>query len=118
MGGGGGMKIICRLRARLRPPRRPSQPPIDLRQTQWGFAVDKIRKLVLSYQDGGSPGLWFPEDGNLAAELGHVSLMKASRGVFRYSLDAMNRAAKNGFLEVLIFLHKEGNDCTTVRLRG
>ena len=43
MGGGGGMKIICRLRARLRPPRRPSQPPIDLRQTQWGFAVDKIR---------------------------------------------------------------------------
>ena len=38
--------------------------------------------------------------------------------VFRYSLDAMNRAAKNGFLEVLIFLHKEGNDCTTVRLRG
>lgn len=35
--------------------------------------------------------------------------------VFRYSLDALNRAAKNGFLDVLDFLLKEGADCTTVR---
>lgn len=35
----------------------------------------------MSYQDGGAPGLWFPEDGKLAAELGHLELMKTIKGV-------------------------------------
>lgn len=39
------------------------------------------RDLVLCYQDGNAPALWFPEDANLAAELGHLQLMKTLKGV-------------------------------------
>lgn len=34
--------MICRIRARLK---KKAQPPLDLQQTEWGFAVDKIRSV-------------------------------------------------------------------------
>ncbi|CBN74132.1 hypothetical protein Esi_0013_0028 [Ectocarpus siliculosus] len=74
----GGLKLLYRLRARLK--RRP-QLQLDVKETDHGFAIEKVRKLIFSYQDGGAPALWFPEDANLAAELGHLQLMKTIKGV-------------------------------------
>lgn len=54
------------------------------------------RKLVLSYQDGSGPALWFPEDGNQAAELGHLQLMKILKGV---STAAMQQQYTRGFVD-------------------
>lgn len=34
---------------------------------------------------------------------------------FRYSVDAMDRAAKRGLIDVLKYLQQHGQECTTVR---
>lgn len=39
------------------------------------------RRLIVSFQDGFPPNLWFAEDGNTAAEMGHLVLMKHLKGV-------------------------------------
>ncbi|CAM9405904.1 unnamed protein product [Ectocarpus sp. 6 AP-2014] len=111
----GGLKLLYRLRARLK--RRP-QLQLDAKETDHGFAIEKVRKLIFSYQDGGAPALWFPEDANLAAELGHLQLMKTMKGGFRYSVDAMDRAARGGHLDVLKFLCQQGQKCTTEAIDG
>eukprot|EP00752_Nemacystus_decipiens_P007448 g6657.t1 len=76
------------------------------------------RRLILSFQDGGAPAIWFPEDANLAAELGHLQLMKQMKAGFRYSVDAMDRAAKRGHVDVLEFLWQQGQECTTEAIDG
>lgn len=47
---------------------------------------------MLSYQDGEAAGLWFPEDGNVAAELGHLGLMKALNGVRQGTMSCFVRS--------------------------
>ncbi|CAN0095141.1 unnamed protein product [Scytosiphon promiscuus] len=111
----GGLKLLYRLRDRLK--RRPPSP-LDMAETEHGFSIEKVRKLILSYQDGGALALWFPEDANLAAELGHLQLMRTLKGGFRYSVDAMDRAARKGLIDVLKYLHQRGQECTTEALDG
>ncbi|CAB1106367.1 unnamed protein product [Ectocarpus sp. CCAP 1310/34] len=120
----GGLKLIYRLRARLK--RRP-QLQLDVKATDHGFAIKKVRKLIFSYQDGGAPALWFPEDANLAAELGHLQLMKTMKGVKSGQIFLTSRnlkvsrqrnrpdyAAANGYLPVVQWLHDNRREGCTV----
>ncbi|CAN0285764.1 unnamed protein product [Ascophyllum nodosum] len=105
-----GLWFISRLRARSK---RKSTPISKTSQAELCFSVDKIWTLILSFQDGSPSGSWLMEDGNLAADLGHLELMKARHREFRYSVDAMDRAAKAGHVEILEFLWRLGQECTT-----
>ncbi|CAN0063652.1 unnamed protein product [Choristocarpus tenellus] len=73
-----------------------------------------------SFQDGVEGADWTPEDGNRAAEYGHLGLMKIAqeapvweKSPFKYTHEAMDLAAKNRFIAVLDFLCGEGHGCTT-----
>lgn len=70
------------------------------------FENDKVWEELLSYQDGErAKDHW---NGDVAAGVGHLSLMVDKQNALdplSYSHLAMNRAAKNGSLHVVKWLH-------------
>lgn len=51
--------------------------PLWARRLTHQLVTCRCRKAIFSFQDGAARELWFPEDGTLAAELGHLELMKS-----------------------------------------
>jgi len=78
------------------------------------FSISALLQNLLKYQQGNKRKHWC--DGNLAASLGHKSMIQiVCQPRLHFSINAMNEACRNGHIETVEFLHRHRKEGCSFR---